>query len=312
MSDETLPTFLIIGAMKGGTSSLYEYLRQHPDVFASAVKEPSFFIDCAPHGLLMPHRGRRMFRSRDERAMFRTLDAYRELFTGSEAYAARFEASTSYLCHPPAARHIKEMLPEVKLVVLLRDPVDRAYSAYTFHKSFGYEPASTFEDALAEELAGERDDWWYAWRHLHYGLYSQHIDRYRRTFGEQRLLVLSSDAFFEDPTSTCRSVFRFVGVDPAYAVDTTRISNQTRLRSPLLTALYRDVFLQSGLQTTLRSLLPTRIRRPMARRVRRAVEARGSTPPRIPDRLRSKLREYFAADIERLAGQLDWDPRCWR
>ena len=306
-----MPTFLIIGAMKGGTWSLYEYLAQHPEVFAPDVKEPTFFVDCAPHGMRMPYRGRRTFLKRGEQAAFGTLGSYRQLFRGAEDYAARFEASTSYLSHPPAAKYIKELLPSIKLVALLRNPVDRAYSAYNFQRSFGREPAETFEEALREERAGQRDDWWYSWRHLHCGLYAQHLETYRRSFRDDQFLILRSESFFADPTSTCRRILHFIGVDPEYRLPTHRIRNETRIRNPLLTAAYRDVFLQSSLQGALRAFFPKAVRRPAAARMRRIVESMGRRPPPMGVTLRSELVDFFAADIERLGNLVDWDPRAW-
>src|SRR4051794_34967159 len=125
-----LPNFLIIGAAKAGTTSLYHYLRQHPDVYMSTIKEPNYF--CFEEQL-------------PEYAPVRTLAEYESLFDGASSQPAVGEASTQYLNSAAAPRRIANILPNVRLIVSLRNPADRAYSSYLGRVWGGRERAGVSE-----------------------------------------------------------------------------------------------------------------------------------------------------------------------
>jgi sulfotransferase family protein len=200
-----LPTFLILGAQKAGTTALFAYLREHPAVTGPAWKEVSFF----------------------DRHYARGLNWYRGNFPlrGRRA-AAVGEASPSYLFHPLAPERVRAAIPQVRLVTILRNPVDRAHSHYQHEVALGREPLS-FEHALeAEEgrLAGEVERltadpayfshaWWnhtYASR----GLYAEQLERWLGVFPREQLLVLLTDELASDPAGTYRLVLDFLGVGP--------------------------------------------------------------------------------------------------
>lgn len=149
-----LPTFLVIGAAKAGTTSLYHYLGQHPQVFMSPVKEPGFF---ALEGHPLDFRG-----PGDEwlrQATTTTLEAYQKLFEGVRDEPAVGEASVLYLHHHAAPEAIARYVPDVKLVAVLRDPVERAYSAFLYQTRNGREPLADFEEALRAEPRRIADGW---------------------------------------------------------------------------------------------------------------------------------------------------------
>jgi hypothetical protein len=144
----TLPDFLMIGAQKSGTSAIYAYLSQHPQVFTSENKEPGFF---AFEGL------QRSFAGPDDaragRDIVRDLERYRRLFREVGDKARAGEASSIYLYAPQAAERIHHYIPNAKLIAVLRDPVDRAYSAYRHLVRDGRESLS-FEGGLPPSRAG--------------------------------------------------------------------------------------------------------------------------------------------------------------
>src|SRR3712207_4104321 len=132
----TLPNFLVIGAMKSGTTALYYYLEQHPEIYMSPVKEPNFFsqenaADTVTH-----------------------IGTYEQLFKGASGKKAIGEASHSYLYEPRAAAEIRRYVPKVKLIAILRNPIDRAYSHFLHMVRSGTEPLDDFAQALREEEAG--------------------------------------------------------------------------------------------------------------------------------------------------------------
>jgi Sulfotransferase domain len=198
-----LPDFLILGAQKAGTTALYAYLREHPEVTGPAWKEVSFFDRHYVRGLRW-YRGN--FPLRGRRA------------------AAVGEASPSYLFHPLAPERVRAALPDVRLVALLRNPVERAHSQYQHEVALGRE-SLPFDDALAAEqarLAGEVERltsdpgyfshaWWdhtYAAR----GLYAEQLERWLTLFPREQLLVLFTDELAADPAGSYKRVLDFLGV----------------------------------------------------------------------------------------------------
>jgi hypothetical protein len=151
-----MPNFLVIGAGRSGSTSLYHYLAQHPQIFMSPVKEPKFF---ALEGHALDFRGPGDERIRVDTTT--TLTAYRSLFDGVRGELAVGEASTLYLSHEAAADAIARHVPEMKLIAILRDPAERAHSAFQHLTRDGYEPLANFEDALCDEPRRMAEGWYY-------------------------------------------------------------------------------------------------------------------------------------------------------
>jgi hypothetical protein len=202
-----LPDFLILGAQKAGTTALYAYLRWHPQITGPSFKEVSFFDRHYA-------RGERWYRAH--------MPVRRSGIVG--------EASPSYLFHPSAPERVARMLPEARLIALLRNPVDRAFSHYQHEVALGREELS-FEDALAREderMVGEvermlRDPAYfsYAWWNYTYvarGRYAEQLERWFGSFASEQLLVLLTDELAADTGATYGSVLEFLGVD-AHGLD---------------------------------------------------------------------------------------------
>lgn len=204
-----LPDVIIPGAQKAGTSSLFAWMVQHPDVHGSVPKEVHFFDGGRTPGHDTWGKGQRWYR-----AHFPT--------RSTVGRGVALEASPLYLFHPHAAERIAGMLPEVRLVVLLRNPVDRAISHYFHEKTRGREPLGLLDALRAEdERLGVRADGSFPlegdhWIHASYvqrGLYAVQLKRLRSVIAPDRILVLESTRLFEHPHDTLRTVFDFCGVD---------------------------------------------------------------------------------------------------
>lgn len=221
-----LPDFLIIGAQKSGTSSLYRYLAQHPQVRASEPKEVHYFDGGTPAGDDAYARGEIWYRSHFPRRA--------ELAPGQKV----FEATPIYLLHPLAAERIAATVPEARLIAVLRNPVDRALSHY-FHnvrqndlrrnrEDLPPRAAMAAEEArLADVLArGDyKDELYRAFTYKARGRYLEQLERYWAHFPRERLLVLRAEDLFADPAGTVKRVLDFLGLDPAPAAIDFRPAN---------------------------------------------------------------------------------------
>jgi hypothetical protein len=233
-----LPSFLILGGQRCGTTSLYRYLSGHPDVHPGLVKEIQFFT-------LNYGRG---------------VDWYRSQFPPESAGGHSFDASPYYLFHPAAPERASGLLPDAKLIALLRNPVDRAFSHYQHNVGNGVEDLS-FEEALeAEEgrLADEEQrlasDPGYsspAHRRFSYvarGMYEPQLDRWFSRYDRAAVKLLISEEFFADPAGTLDEVVGFLGLPafdlPRYAAYTRRGRWDGPPLHPETRRRLRDLFLE--------------------------------------------------------------------
>jgi hypothetical protein len=205
-----LPDFLIIGTQRGGTTSLYHYLQAHPGIHLANTKDTHFFDKKYSNGLTWY---RAHFPTVWEKTYAQQVQK-RSFVTG--------EASPSYLFHPPAPQRIAQVIPSVKLIVLLRNPVDRAYSQYYHAIELGHETRS-FEEAIQgeeERTAQEREKLLkderyhsHAYKHLSYltrGIYVDQLQAWLRFFAREQFLILKSEDFYANPAATLKEIFTFL------------------------------------------------------------------------------------------------------
>jgi hypothetical protein len=220
--DRPLPDFLIVGAQRGGTTSLYRYLADHPDVLDPLYKEIQFFSNKWDRGL----------------------GWYRAHFNQKRRPAQQnFEASPYYLYHPHAPRRVAATVPEARLIALLREPGQRAYSHYLMNVALGVESLS-FEDALdaeEERLAGETermlaDETYQSRNHRLYsyidrGRFADQLERWEGASSNPMLVVMSED-LYRSPESTFERVLDFLGLEPWRPAAFEIYSPHTAQRSP--------------------------------------------------------------------------------
>lgn len=191
---KALPNFLILGSQKAGTTSLYRVLKRHPEVFMPETKEVNFFF----------------YEDRYRRG----LDYYRSYFRDVPPGVKMLgEASPGYICHPRCPDRIVQVLPDIRLIVTVRHPVERAYSQY-WDNLRHLEADHRFEDALEYALKPD-----YEPGKLGYfsrGTYVQYLRRYVERYGRERLLVLVFEDLRKDPVAYYRRCFEFLGVDPDF------------------------------------------------------------------------------------------------
>lgn len=230
----SLPEFLIVGAQKSGTTSLFDYLKQHPQLVPSYKKEVHFF-----DGGLHPKRDN----FKKGQAWYR---AHFPLMKNVDAHSRVFEASPLYMFNPLGSRRIFNLLPDVKLIVVLRNPTERAISHYFHEVRKGCE-LLPIQEALWEEdrrlasVIADKDYKNDVFRRQSYksrGLYMQQLTRLLNNFPRRQLLVLNSESLFCEPGDTLRKVFEFLGVDPGFQAKELRPRNIATNRSEVDPSVY--------------------------------------------------------------------------
>lgn len=297
----TLPNFLIIGAAKAGTTSLYYYLKQHPDVFMSPIKEPIFFAAESGEIEYPGPDGRALSRAANPGAVT-TVEEYEALFAGVGNEKAVGEASPMYLYVPTAARRIQTHVPDAKLIAILRDPAERAYSAFLQRVREGREPAGSFREALGEEEARIRAGWGLGYHYKSRGFYYEQLRRYYETFGPEQIRVYLYEELGKNPVGVAQDIFRFLGVDDAFIPDTSARHNTAGVpRSAAARALVRRL---KPVTLAVRPLLWHGVLRALRRRV--FVD-----PPPMPEENRRELAGVYREDVEKLRGLIGRDLSGW-
>lgn len=201
-----LPDFFIAGTARGGTTSLWEYLRQHPDICMPPVfefKEPSFF--CELYGM-------------------KNWREYLSLFAEGKNRKMIGEASGAYLTSPESPARLKASVPRAKFIISLRNPVERAYSKYKWMRANGYEKFETFAEALAaepgraasEDFKRSNGQYFYNFLYFDSGIYDRQVRRFLEAFGREQVRVLIFEEWTQRPHETLEELFRFLGVDAAF------------------------------------------------------------------------------------------------
>jgi len=196
------PNFFIVGAAKCGTTSLHEYLGKHPRIYMSPVKEPHFFSQVSF--------------TRESEHFVRSVTGeadYAALFEGAEGFDAVGEASPSYLWYERAPYRIRERVPEARIIILLRDPVERAYSHYLADVR-NDRVRLPFYEALLQDAAREKKVWGVSRLYVELGRYAPQMRRYFEIFSRERVRVYLFDDLKRDPEAILREVALFLDVDP--------------------------------------------------------------------------------------------------
>ncbi|MHC4996769.1 MAG: sulfotransferase family protein, partial [Planctomycetota bacterium] len=207
------PNFFILGAAKSGTTSLHYYLRQHPEIFMSTPKEPTFYCE--------------------HFQVVRNPIDYHRLFDGVTDETAIGESSHAYLTSPTTPGVIRALYPDARFVAIFRHPADRAYSLYQHMRRYGHERAETFERAL--EIEDQRVDSleykktctenFYNYLYFRSGLYSEQVQRYLDLYDRRRFHFLTLKQLKQDPHAAIGGVLRFLGVSADFEPD-LEVQNQ--------------------------------------------------------------------------------------
>lgn len=270
------PNLFVVGAPKAGTTSLHRYLDQHPDIAMAPDKEPWFF-------------------TRDPDRIEAEEEDYLDLFAGLDATYVG-EATPSYLRHPDVPARIHDRRPDARIVVSLRDPVERAWSHYLMEHREGREDRS-FAEAVDAELASDEVD--PLARIVEPGRYREQVRRYLETFGEDQVHVLLLDDLGEDPHGTLEGIAAFLDVDPApmREVEVERHYGYRQPRNELARRIRND----EHVRWVARRVLPEGVREFLGDRVLMADRPKPDIDPEVRDRLEA----VYAPEVDGLEQLLD-------
>ena len=291
----SFPSFLVVGAGRSGTTGLVEGLRTHPSVFVTQPKEPHYFAfaGSAPQ-----------FRGPGDDATVNQVavtdrGAYLDLYQAKESYAAAGEGSVStFYYHERSIPEIVSVNPQMRVVILLREPVDRAYSSYQYLRALGFEPCDGFLAAVAQEDTRRRENWQHLWHYTQMSRYSAGVSAFLDAFGADQVGVWYYDDLARDFEGTVSSVLRFIGAPPVPneatgvpQLNVSGIPRSVRGQSLMTSATRHDVLRRVARRvTTFR--MRERARRLLLRPSEADVEERRSLAP------------VFDSDLRRLAALL--------
>ena len=296
---------MIVGAQKSGTSSLLRYLAQHPDIHTHPQPEMTFFLQDREYIRGYTSAFAKYFAAENNR---------------TEIEDKQLIAKNVMVMHSPEVmQRIYEHNPDIHLVVLLREPVARAYSAYWWARRRGWENIKTYEEALAAEEARLNEDW-FKWRQCAYqynSIYYPHVKNLITQFGSERVHCILTDDLKEDAEAVCQQLFHHIGVRTDFKTVIGERHNRAAMpRSERFNYLFTQ-FLASHnpLRRAIRKLIPDAT----AYKLRKAVldwndgpqKDTESVPPPIKPETRERQMTYFKPFNEQLAELLDRDLSAW-
>ena len=289
-----MPTFIVIGAARSGTTALYTYLRQHPKVFMSRNKETNFF---AFEGQALDFQGPGAEFVNNSIA---SLEAYQALFADAPEDAAVGEASPLYLFSPEAPARIRARLPQVRLIAILRNPIEQAYSHYLYARKEMIEPLADFLAALDAEGERRAARWQPLFQYSEFARYNVQLRRYFEHFSRDQIKLFLYEDFDANPLAVTQEIFGFIGVDATFAPDVSYRANPGGIpRSPLLQSI---VMRPNVASRFIGALLPQETRRRVRDRIARANTKRDEMPAAARERMREEWRDDIR-DLQTLIGR---------
>lgn len=300
MSEMDFPNFIIIGAARSGTSSLYEYMKQHPDIYFPELKEPMFFAFAGrPVKFSGPGDDKEI-----NRKAITDLAQYQKLFKNRHGEKAVGEASANYLYSENAAQNIKKYVPHAKLIVVLRNPVERAYSSYLYTLRDGRERLRSFEEALQQEGVRIKNNWEHIWHYANMGFYFRQLQKYLSLFPRSNIKIILQEDLKSNPQLVLADVFEFLEVDHTFIPDFSIEFNQGgKPKSDLLNKILTR---PSRVKQWLRPLLPG-----FLMKIYINLKHNNLEKPQLSSQTRANLVELYKDDIEGLQQLIQKDLSSW-
>ncbi len=284
-----LPDFLIIGQMRAATSTLYQYLQRHPQIYMPEIKELRFFnhdLDAPDRADLVP------------RGLPVTLEDYAAHFANAPESSLKGEASPQYVDSLVAAQQIREILPDARLICCLRNPVDRIYSLFLLNLRGGAK-----RESFNEWFVRSKDEWL-----VQRTFTCESLARFYALFPREQIKIVLFEELTSAPQATVSGLFTWLGVDPHFQIDLEVSKNESGLpKSRRLASAMRTVRSNKLIFPVLRRLVP----RTLMAWVKSLKNANLEKPPSLDPRTRSELAAFYAEDTRKLQTLVQRDLSTW-
>ncbi|NND77506.1 MAG: sulfotransferase [Flavobacteriales bacterium] len=311
---EKSPNFFVVGVVKGGTTSLYQYLSQHPDVFLTPIKETNHFSDKDMDHEHFDNQYEldsrldiKKYLAKKERetvhiAHVRERSDYMKLFQNVGNERARGEVCNSYMLCPCSASQIYEAFPDSKIIVMLREPARRMYSQYLMNIREAKVLGRSFREEIEHDNNKNRKGWGVSHNYFELGNYASQIKRYIELFGKENVMVCLFEDFIKDPEKEMKRIFKFLDVSEDVKLDTQVFNVARKPRSK-----YLNYFLsRTGILKLARSIVPKAKRG----KYKQMLSKKGGFVP-ISAEDEAYLRAHYASEVKDLKALLNIDLNIW-
>lgn len=312
MADK-LPNFFIVGAAKSGTTSLYEYLRLHPEVYMAPIKETHHFSTDIDNTKFRPNYARALNKDLSKfldsdmeegifHAFVKDWNEYARLFKNVNEQKAVGEVTNSYLYSHEAAKNIIAKFPDARIMMMLRNPVDRAFSHYLMDLRIGYE-TEDFMTAVKKDMSRNPKGWGISNLYVEIGMYYDQVKRYIELFPASQRRIYIFDDFVKNPHATMKDIFHFLGVSDETGIDFRKKYNPSFIPKNKFIGKLNT---QKRIKDWLKSVLP----KPVKSKFKKTFYT-DKDLPKIKAEERKFLAGIFREDVMKLSQLLNRDLSFW-
>ena len=293
-----LPNFLIVGASKCGTTALYYYLKQHPEISFPDLKEPKYFSSINEK---FPHKG--IGDTSVEKYAVKSFNEYCALFDNIENIRVGEASPDTIYYHERTSERIKETLGDIPIVIILREPVKRAFSAYMYLKRDSREKLSFIDGLMAEEKRLS-DNWDFIWGYKRCGLYHDQIKSFMDKFTNVKIVL--QEELKNQTTTILEDIYSFLNVDVTFKTDASINHNESGIPNNWISKflLSRNNIVSTAIREIMKKLIP--------RNLLEKVASKSLDKAVISDKEIEYLKPYFYDDICKLEKLIDKDLSFWK
>ena len=310
---QKLPNFFVVGAAKSGTTSLYEYMKMHPQIYMAPIKETHHFSTDIDNSKFRPNYARSLNKDLSKfletdmqegifHAFVKERDQYDKLFKNVKDEKAIGEITNSYLYYQEAARNIFTRFPDAKVIMMLRNPIDRAFSHYLMDLRIGYE-TNDFMTALKKDMARDPKGWGISNLYVEIGMYAEQVKRFIEIFPERQRRIYLFDDFKKDAGAVVKDMFTFLGVDPNVDIDYSQKFNPSFIPKNKLIGKLNT---QKKIKDWLKGVLPKSVKSKFKKTFYTDKDL-----PKITPAERKFLADIFRNDVMKLGKVLNRDLSKW-
>jgi hypothetical protein len=308
------PHFFIAGTVKGGTTSLFNYLSEHPQIYMSPIKEPHYFSTDIDSSRFRPQY-RKMVdfnieellkdanRMKSINAVFiRRQEHYMKLFENALPYQILGEASTSYMISDTAAYNIYKVQPSAKIIMMLRNPVMRAYSHYLMNYRSGT-VKGTFSEELKKDIDALPKGWGISRQYLEHGLYYSQVKRYFDLFPRENIHIIINEEMSGNTGKAVQDTFHFLGVDINFKPDISIRYNSAHASTSLISSI---IFGRKPVRAFLNTIIPSALKEKLYNKL-----TTNRKFPQLDGETYEYLQKFYSEDIKKLSQLTGIDFSIW-